>query len=208
MSLTLITAPAVEPVTLAQMKLQCGFGPFEDSDQLREQTLAEQLRAAITAARQHVENVLARALITQTWTYTLDHFPYENAKYQNHHGHDIVLPLPKFQALDAFTYIDSAGNVQDMMAPGSWGYQLVSGGDTTPAKLRPPLFRYWPPTEYTACDTVVITFTSGYGATGASVPTAILSAIKIAAQHIFENRPGSFPTMVDMLLAPYTNLIA
>ena len=32
-SLTLVTAPAIEPVTLGQMKLQCGFGPMEDTDQ-------------------------------------------------------------------------------------------------------------------------------------------------------------------------------
>ena len=94
-----------------------------------------------------------------------------------------------------------------MLADDSWGYQIVLGGDNTPAKLRPPLFRYWPPTECSAADTVSITLTTGYGDTAASVPVPIVNAIKIAAQHIFENRPGGFPALVDLLITPYINTI-
>ena len=208
MSLMLITAPAVEPVSLSEMKLQCGFGPMEDSDQLREQTLAEQLREAIIAARQYVENETARALITQTWTLTLDRFPRWRGEYSGRHRQDIPLPLPKFQTLNAFTYTDLTGVVQDMTAPGGWGYQLVSGGDTRPAYLRPPVFLSWPPTEYTAADAVSITFTCGYGDTAASVPLPLRSAIKLIAQHLFENRPGPYPPAINLFLSNYCNLIA
>ena len=208
MSLTLITAPAVEPVTLSEMKIQCGFGPVEDTDELRSQVLAEDLRDAIRTAREHVENVLARALITQTWTLTLDRFPTPGPLYTGHGRFDIVIPLPTFQALNAFTYLDTGGNLQDMTAVDGWGYQLVSGGDTQPARLRPPVYLFWPPTEYTAADSVSLTFTCGYGDTPQSVPTAIRRAIRLVAQHIFENRPGAFPEAIDMLLTPYINTIA
>ena len=205
MSLTLITGPAVEPVTLAEMKLQCGLGPMEDSDQLREQTLAEQIRSAVQTARQHVENQLVRALMTQTWRLTLDRFPNGGGDYSGHNWLDIPLPLPKYQGLTAFTYLDYAGVSQDMTAPGAWGYQLVSGGDTRQACLRPPIGLGWPVTLWNRSECVAITFTCGYGDTPATVPGPIRNAVKLAAQHLFEQRSGPFPVAVDALLAPYVN---
>ncbi len=203
MSLTLIAAPALEPVTLNEMKLQCGFGPMEDTDQLREETLAEQLRDAIATARQDCENITSRALITQTWQLTLDQFPFQGSDYQVRHGHDIELPFPKFDALTAFTYLDTAGVQQDMLVSASWGYQLVSGGDTRTARLRPPVGRGWPPTQWWTADAVAITFTCGYGSAAAFVPKPIRNAIKIQAKWLFEGAVGPKPTAIANLLSDY-----
>ena len=75
LSLNLVTPPATEPITLYQAKLQCGFGPMEDSDRVKQAILADQLRPFIKAARLTAENYMNRAIYSQTWTRTLDHFP-------------------------------------------------------------------------------------------------------------------------------------
>ena len=62
----LVTAPAVEPVTLAEVKLHLRIDDNAD-DVL--------LGALITAARQHAEHDTRRALVTQTRKLVLDEFP-------------------------------------------------------------------------------------------------------------------------------------
>ncbi len=176
MSLTLITAPAIEPVTLYEMKLQCGFGPVEDTDRVRGEMIATQLRTAISAARQDCEDIAGRAFLTQTWNLTLDRFPKFTDEYLIHNRLDIGLPLPKFASLSAFTYIDYVGALQDNTLAGAWGYQLVKGGDFTQARLRPPVGRGWPNTQWNVANAVSITFKCGYGGP-VTVTTTAASAI-------------------------------
>lgn len=208
MSLTLIVPPAIEPVSLYEMKLQCGLSPFEDTDQLREQTLADDLRASIVAARQDCENLTGRAFITQTWQMTLSRFPRSGDEYQIHDRFDIPIPLPKFGKLVSFTFVDETQTVQDMMTTGGWGYQLVQGGDFQPARLRPPVLRSWPVTYFDQADAVVIQFTCGYGDTIGSVPLAIRNAIKVNAKWMYEGCRGDQPKAVRSLLNSYMNTIA
>ena len=208
MSLELITPPALEPVTLSEMKLQCGFGPMEDTDQLREATLAEELRDAITSARQDCENITGRAFITQTWALKLDVFPHPGAEYLVHDRLDIELPIPKFAALSSFIYLDTTGAPQDMLAADSWGFQIAGGGDTQPARLRPPALRGWPITQWDTANAVTITYTCGYGDTPAAVPRAIRNAIKVQAKWLYEGAIGPKPTAIASLLSDYMNLIA
>lgn len=63
---SLTSAPATEPVTLAEAKL---FARIDDS------TDDALVTALIAAARQAIEAYTRRALITQTWTATLDFLP-------------------------------------------------------------------------------------------------------------------------------------
>jgi uncharacterized phiE125 gp8 family phage protein len=202
-SLQLITAPALEPITLSEMKIQCGLGPMEDSDQLREQILAEQLRPAMASAREQCEAMCARAFITQTWQMTLDRFPRWKEEYEVHHRLDIRLPLPTFQELVSFTYLDYSGTEQDMMVTGSWGYQLVKGGDTRMERIRPPAGRGWPITEWQSPDAVTISFNCGFGDMPADVPHAVRTAVEIMAQWIYEGCKGAQPQAIQALLTPY-----
>lgn len=161
MGLQLITAPAVEPVDVAEAMLQLGLGSPSDTD-LNDQ-LTAQLTGLVKAARRRCENITGRAFITQRWKYTLNRFPRRHGDYYEPLVHDIPMPLPNFQGLDAFTYIDVGGVVQDNMAQGAWGYQIVSGGDTRPAKIRPPYLQGWPPTQFHIADPVSFTYLCGYG---------------------------------------------
>lgn len=206
MSLRLTTPPAMEPVTLNEMKLQCGLSPFEDTDLLREQTLAEQLRSAVTAARSSLEEELGLAFITQSWTMALDRFPHAGIEYLARDRFDIVLPRPALQGLASFVYLDTGGIAQNMMLAGSWGYQITGAGGNQPARIRPHAGFAWPPTQYGATDAVVIGFTCGFGDTAASVPMPIRNAIKLRAKWLYGGAVGSEPVAVRMLTGSWQDL--
>jgi len=61
----LVTAPAFEPVSLADAKAQCRVDVADD-DAL--------ISGLVTAARQYVESETGMALITQTWDVFADEF--------------------------------------------------------------------------------------------------------------------------------------
>lgn len=93
MALTLITPPAVEPISLADAKAHLRVN-HTDEDAL--------ISALIKAARQHLEGprgYLARALVTQTWELTLDSF----------YAGSIQIPLPPLQSVVSVKYTDADG---------------------------------------------------------------------------------------------------
>lgn len=196
MNLELITPPSAEPVTLAELKSQCGYSPAEDADHLAENVLATRLRRFGRVARQRVEHRLNRSLITQTWRWRLDRLPHlgllggPRAMWDSidtalfpyvvlHCGHAALkLPKPKFQAITSFTYLDENGNQQDMTG---WGYQTDTGGDFQPARLFPAFGSCWPVVRPVP-NCVELVFTAGYGDAGVSVPEEIRMAILFLAQ--------------------------
>ena len=78
---SLVTEPAVEPVSTAEAKLHLRVDIDEDN------TLID---AFVQTAREHVEDVTARAMITQTWEWYADAFPA---------GDRIELLLPPLQSV-------------------------------------------------------------------------------------------------------------
>jgi uncharacterized phiE125 gp8 family phage protein len=83
MSLVLITPPQVEPVSLAEAKLQLRLSTSDEDDLIMR---------LIVGARSMLEQQLHRALITQSWTYLLDRWP---------QGSAVPLPLAPVQSIDA-----------------------------------------------------------------------------------------------------------
>src|SRR5690606_13517289 len=98
MASTLLTAPAVEPLTLAEAKAWLRV-EHDDEDDL--------IATLITAARAQVEAVTRRALITQHWRLVLDTWPC--------HGRIVVTPAP-LQALLAARVFDADGETQEIDA--------------------------------------------------------------------------------------------
>lgn len=196
MSLSLVTAPAVEPVTLADAKLQLGLSPYEDTDHIRSEQLAAKLRRYITAARAMCEDYTRRALITQVWVQRMDGW-----------RNPILLPKPPFQGIVGFTYVDTSGATQDASV---YTYQLDHGSETQPARIAPPWATPWPPLRLVQ-NSVAITFRCGYGDTGASVPPQITQAILFLVEWMY-NTGGSvdtaMPRIVTSLLDPYRNLVS
>ena len=93
---TLVTAPTVEPVTLAEAKAHVNAEEHHDDD--------DYIQTLITVAREWCENFTRRAFNTQTWDVFLDRFPSA--------GDVIELPLGKLQSVTdtGFTYVDTDGN--------------------------------------------------------------------------------------------------
>lgn len=158
MSLTLVQAPALEPVSLALAKTHCRIDGTEFD------TL---LPAWITAARQRAEHELGRALITQTWLLTLDAFP----------AAEIELPKPRVLAIESVMYLDAAG-AEQTLAPAAYALDSY----TLPGWLFPT--DSWPAT-YDGANAVRVRFTAGYGPAAADVPSQVVAwmLLQIGAMH-------------------------
>jgi hypothetical protein len=188
----LIAPPASEPVTFAEVKLQLGFGPVEDSTREAALILSDKLRPFMLAARRECENYCRRVFITQRWLLRHDGFPGGDFRYSGH-GSELLLPKPPFQSIDFFKYVDTAGVVQTLALDTSYGngslqygYQLRRGTLTQPARVLPSWARPWPPARKVPSN-VMIQFRCGYGQpitcsmTSGSAVLAVAGGIKFNA---------------------------
>jgi uncharacterized phiE125 gp8 family phage protein len=163
-TLKLTTEPTVEPLTPSEIRAWARIDDtFEESEEQR----------AISAARQLLERQRQVALISQSWTLSLDGFP----------DWEIELRKGPVTAITSVSYIDSNGDTQTLAAS---KYKLSSYG--FPAILTPSYGNVWP-TARDEMDSVTIVFAAGYGTAPASVPAAAKQAIAlIAAQWLNETR--------------------
>jgi uncharacterized phiE125 gp8 family phage protein len=186
MGMTLTAAPAVEPISLAELKLQARID-YSDEDAL--------LALIIAAARAKCESYTGRSLITQTWAQMLDEFP----------AFEIELLRPPVTAINSVTYIDTAGATQTLSSP---LYTLDAA--THPGWLLPAYATDWPDTRDQA-NAVTITYVCGY-ASAAAIPADLRAWLLLTAAFLYAQRetmvldgkvaeiPGRF---IDSLLDPY-----
>lgn len=177
-------APATEPITTAEAK---SFLRVDSSD---DDTLIGDL---ITAARQYVESIVWRSLITQTLRLDLRGFPDSG---------QILLPRPPLVSVTSIYYTDSDGNSTEWTEAGNW---VIDDG-REPAIIERDYSISWPTVRSSdEIKTVQVTYVAGYGAASA-VPGPIKQAIYLALAEMYDNRLSEespqFST-VDRLLAPY-----
>ncbi len=165
MSLTLITAPSLEPMTLAEAKLHLRVDGTDEDDLIT---------ALIVAARRRAEHLLTRALITQTWELTLDEFP----------AADIQLPKPGVLSIVSVKYLDSAGVEQTV---DSADYALDAA--TIPGWVLLASGASWP-TTYDGANAVRVRFTCGYGPAASDVPADVVAWCKLQVGALYRNREG------------------
>ena len=179
-SLAVATAPAVEPVTLAEAKAHLRVDIDDDNDYIE---------ALIVAARQYAEEYLDRALVSQRLTMRMDTFPYE-----------FELPRPPMASSGTLT----ATTVTYSIDPGSSGTATPTtatlSADTyrvdrndTPGKIRTVYNGTWP-SHLTDPNAISVTWWAGYGPAGTDVPQAIKSAILMLVAHLYENRQAAVAT--------------
>lgn len=186
MSLVLTAAPAVEPITLADAKLQLRVdGTAEDTF----------IASLIVTSRLQIEAALGMALISQAWRWTLDAWPA---------GQGIELPIRPVQSVDALTV--SRGDGTPVTVPPS---QYHVDAAANPARIV-----YAPaslPMPGVIAEGISIGFTAGFGPAPADVPPPIRQALTLLVAHWFENREPvaigmqavAIPEMVSSLLAPF-----
>jgi len=174
MKTTLETAPAAEPVSTAEAKTHMRIASSYTSDDTY-------ISSLITIAREHIENVTWRKLITQTWNYYLDSFP---------SGGYINIPFGSLQSVSSVVYTDSDG---DNTTWSSSEYIVDTGSIIGRVVLA---YGYtWPNFTAYPSNPIKIQYVCGYGDTGASVPDSLLHAIKLLVADMYENREILIPNV-------------
>jgi uncharacterized phiE125 gp8 family phage protein len=181
MSLTLVTPPSVEPVTLAEAKAHLKVDTADD-DAL--------ITALIAAARARAEWHTGRALITQVWTLHLDAWPEDGI---------IEIPLPPLQSVTSVTTYardDTAATMSPSLYVVDWA--------SAPGRL--VLRSCAPPANLRCVNGVAVAFTAGYGDAASAVPDLLKEAIRELIAFLYENRgeaPAELPLDCLALLAPF-----
>jgi hypothetical protein len=199
--LTLITPPAIEPLSIVEAKLHLRVNHSAEDGYIGD---------LITAAREHIEEWCWLSLLTQTWKLSFDHFPGHGL-----YGGDsasfggaaatyalrswFALPRPPLLGITNLKYIASDGTLTTLDPS---AYQVDT--DRQPGRIGPGINQLWPWLELSwpqeVFNAVQITFTSGYGAgsvDGAGNTTLpptcphrakARQTIRLIVGHWFENR--------------------
>jgi len=159
-----------------------------------------ELLGFIKTARRIFEDLTGCALITQTFELRLNRFPPDNF-------HDIIpnkrpfiyLPVNPVQSVDDITYIDTTGHAQ------TWpieNFIVTDPGDGEIAYITPGYDsnnkKQYYPTVRAQQDAIVIEFTAGYGDSASDCPPEALTAIKMLAAHLYENRGIIGPQQMEI----------
>lgn len=186
MSSLLLTAPAVEPLSLAEARAFLRVEHGDDDDVIA---------ALISASRIHVEAQTRRALVTQSWRITIDAWPGD--------GRLPVRPGP-LQELTAARVYDF-GNVAHAVDTESFVVDLGCSALAFAPWALPSPGRFAAGIEF---DVVV-----GYGDAAADVPEPLRHAVRLLIAHWYENRGLAalgavtvLPSTVAALIAPYRML--
>ena len=182
MSLTRVTAPTFEPLTLAEVRAHCRV------DHLLEDPL---LAGYIISAREFAEDYTRRALLPQTWEMKINRdWPEYWSVEEKDWRQGIELPKPPFQSVVSITYVDDAGVTQTLAAD---QYQAVAiNGESLEGLIVPANGVVWP-TVRDQMHAITVRFVAGYADTNA-VPIRIQQAMKLMISHWFDNRAASSET--------------
>jgi uncharacterized phiE125 gp8 family phage protein len=178
-------APVIEPVTLAEARLQCQCDPSDTSEDVL-------ITSYIKASRQLCEHMAGRRLITQTWTETLDAWPSAD-------GGAIVLPETPVLSVASVTYVDGAGVTRTVAQA---DYRLDLRADK--ARLRPAFGKTWPTADTRADYGVVsVDYVVGFGSATTDVPEALRAYILVHVAAMFEQRPAVSEVGNNIAPLPY-----
>jgi uncharacterized phiE125 gp8 family phage protein len=194
-SLTLITPPAVEPVSLEEAKLHLRVDS-DDEDDL--------IASLIAAARQAAETITGRQLISAQWQLVIDAFPSPGFAGIGSLGVIQINKCP-VQVVRSLCYLDLAGAWQTM-SPSDYSVDVWR----EPARIGLVFGKTWP-TAQAQIASVKVVFDAGYGQP-ADVPEGIKNWIKLRIGSLYTHREemailnkGRIDALpfVDRLLDPY-----
>lgn len=179
----LLAGPAAEPLTRAEAKAWLRI------DHDAEDTLID---ALIPAARRLVEVETGRALMEQSWRFSLDAWPLRGL---------IPAPVSPVREILAAT-VEAADGTAAALPEGALA--LVS--DRAPALIR--VDRALTPAPARPHGGIVITLKAGYGPDAADVPADLVQAVRLVLGHFYEHRDGPgeatrLPAAALALIAPY-----
>lgn len=178
-SLKRLTAPATEPITLAEAKAHCRVDHTAD-DSL--------IQGYITTAREFVEDYIDRSLVTQRLTMKLDAFP-----------HEIELPRPPMAASGSataviVTYVTGEAGGTATLA--TTDYRIDR--DSTPGVIRTTYAGSWP-SHLLDQNSVTVTWWAGYG-DATSIPQRVKNAMLMVVHELYEKRGNAEMPVAAMRL--------
>lgn len=184
MAVEVVTAPTEEPVSLQEAK-----------DHLRVEVSTDDalIGRLIVDAREFVERLTRRALVTQTWRLWAYQFP-DCHFDQDGIGRDAAcrdctalrLPGGKVQSVTSVKYTDAAGVLQTLAGS---EYTLDAKDPQRHARLFPAYGKAWPGTRDEP-NAVQVEYVAGYGG-AAAVPAIAKQAVLLHAGWHYENREAS-----------------
>ncbi len=186
MGLILKTAPAAEPISVADAK------DYPHVVSLSEDALIALL---VKAAREFGEAITNRAWVTQTWELVLDGFPTGG----------IVIPLPPLQSITSVKYIDEDGYEQTLDSS-----LYHADVDSEPGLIVPAYGESWPSAR-DEINAVRVRFVAGWLTTDA-IPEMLKMWLKVRVGTLYMQREAivigqtveAIPRdFVDGLLDPY-----
>jgi uncharacterized phiE125 gp8 family phage protein len=181
-SLVRYSAPAVEPVTLAEAKTHCRIDTADED---------AYVSALITTAREYIEEVLDVSMISQTWEARYDVFPLW----------EIILPrAPMASGTVTVIYRDEAGQNQTITSAAG---AFQTDHNIVPGRIYPLYEDVWPAVRGDE-NSVTVRYPAGYGATGASTPAILRHAVLLLCAHWFEMRQPVVTGYSQVLPVPQT----
>lgn len=178
------TAPTVEPVTLAQLKVFAHIDGDQHDDVLTN---------ILTATRQLAEDYLNRSLIDQTITLTMDFWP----------AITLELPRPPLVSISSVATIDES-DVATVYSSSNYyvitndvvGKIVIKNGASYPVNT----IRFYGGYR--------IIYVAGYGSTATYVPQQIKEGIKTWAAMIYEGRvPSNDPPPIAAKLLDFYRVL-
>lgn len=180
------TAPTAKPISIEDAKYHCNIELENTDHDIYIETL-------IDVAVKHVESILWRKLITQTWYAYLDGWPC---------GDYIELPFGKLQSVIAIKYTDVDNNQSTWTSS-----EYIVGTKYRRGRITLANGYTWPNSVLYPSSPIEIEYICGYGANSSFIPEEIKHAIKIIIADLFENRENSIIGMSYVKLDTVANLI-
>lgn len=163
MSFNLVTAPAIEPISLDEAK------DFLHVDDDASDNVIEGL---IVTVRGYAEDVTGRPLINQTWDLFLDAFRPK------------ILLKHELQSVTSVTYIDTDGATPTLATT-----EYTVDTNSAPGSIFEAHLKTWPSTRAVA-NAVTVRFIAGYGATAGDLPGVIHTAMLFELAYLFDGGGG------------------
>lgn len=169
--LSIVTPPAIEPVTLDQALSHCSANSGIQDDDFRDW---------IRAAREEAERFQRRAFIEQTLQLSFDNYPV----------FPIYLPRPPVTEVTSVKMYD----IEDTETVVSVSDFLIDY-NTSPARMTFAYGNVWPDVSLRDLNAIQIQYTAGYGDSTDDVPRYVKKAILFYVAYMYENRAAEVETV-------------
>lgn len=188
----LITAPTVDVISVANVKLALGITTSGQDNQIT---------AALAAVVANIDPAtggwLGRALRPQTWELRLPSFYHHRRhRWQRWPSDAIELPYPPLISITSVKYDDVAGVEQTLTAVTD--YRTLGSGSKGRQAVAPAYGKIWPQARADA-ETVRIRFQCGYANSPDVMPAAITQAVVLGVRMLLSNTAQNLYVSLDQV---------